>query len=123
MLAAAPETETSFVADGGWESITFLVPPDDIRAHLAARQREGEFHVPMGIEPLQVDVESVRSLFDWGKRLVEMALQEPTIFDGSSKERVARRTNCSRRSSRRCAWPTTSSPRVAIERARHRASS
>jgi AraC-like DNA-binding protein len=89
MLAAAPETETSFVANGGWESITFLVPPDDIRAHLAARQREGEFHVPIGIEPLQVDVESVRTLFEWGKRLVDVAVDQPTIFDGSSKERVA----------------------------------
>jgi len=89
MLAAAPETETSFVANGGWESITFLVPPDDIRAHLAARQREGEFHVPIGIEPLQVDVESVRTLFEWGKRLVDVAVDQSTIFDGSSKERVA----------------------------------
>ena len=89
MLAAAPDTETSFVANGGWESITFLVPPDDIRAHLAARQREGEFHVPIGIEPLQVDVESVRTLFEWGKRLVDVAVDQPTIFDGSSKERVA----------------------------------
>jgi len=89
MLAAAPDTETSFVANGGWESITFLVPPDDIRAHLAARQREGEFHVPIGIEPLQVDVESVRTLFEWGKRLVDVAVDQSTIFDGSSKERVA----------------------------------
>jgi hypothetical protein len=41
MLAAQSETETSFVVEGGWKSITFLLPPEDIRAHLIARQREG----------------------------------------------------------------------------------
>ena len=89
MLAAAPETETSFVANGGWESITFLVPPDDIRAHLTARQRESEFHLPVGVEPLQVEADSVRGLFEWGKRLVDLAVQQPSVFEGSSKERVA----------------------------------
>jgi len=36
-----------------------------------------------------VDVESVRTLFEWGKRLVDVAVDQSTIFDGSSKERVA----------------------------------
>jgi AraC-like DNA-binding protein len=89
MLAAEPETETSFVADAGWESITFLLPPEDIRAHLTARQREGEFHLPKGVEPLQVDAERARGLFEWGKLLVDTALQQPTLFDEQAKERVA----------------------------------
>jgi AraC-like DNA-binding protein len=88
MLAAEPETEATFVADEGWESITFLLPPQDIRAHLTARQREGEFHLPRGVEPLQVDADSVRGLFEWGKRLVDTALQQPAIFDEQAKERV-----------------------------------
>jgi len=89
MLAAEPETETILVADGGWESITFLLPPEDIRAHLTARQRAGEFHLPRGVEPLQVDAERVRELFEWGKLLVETALQQPALFDEQAKERVA----------------------------------
>ena len=89
MLAAEPETEATFVADAGWESITFLLPPQDIRAHLTARQRESEFHMPSGVEPLQVEADSVRGLFDWGKRLVDTALQHPALFDEHAKERVA----------------------------------
>jgi len=89
MLAAAPETETSFVADGGYESITFLVKPQDMLAHLTARRRESEFHMPRGIEPLQVDAARSCGLFDWGKRLVDTALQEPALFDESMKERIA----------------------------------
>jgi len=89
MLAAAPETETSFVADGGYESITFLVKPQDMLAHLTARRRESEFHMPRGVEPLQVDAARSCGLFDWGKRLVDTALQEPALFDESMKERIA----------------------------------
>jgi AraC-like DNA-binding protein len=89
MLAAESEAENIFVTNRGWESITFLVPPDDIRAHLTARGRESEFHLPRGVEPLQVDAERVRALFDWGKRLVDTALQQPSLFDEAAKERVA----------------------------------
>jgi len=73
MLAAAPDSEAIFVADAGYESITFLLSPDEIRAHLTARQRESEFRVPRGVESLQVDRDSARKLFEWGKRLVDTA--------------------------------------------------
>ena len=89
MLAAAPGKENLLVTGGDWESVTLLVPPDDMRAHLVARGRECEFHLPTGTEPLQVDVDRVRVLFDWAKRLVETAEQRPTLFDEPSKERVA----------------------------------
>lgn len=89
MLAVEPETKNSFVTNSGWESITLLVPPEDIRAHLVARQRENEFRVPKGVQVLQVDTERVRALFDWGKRLVDAALQQPSLFDENSRERLA----------------------------------
>lgn len=89
MFAAPPGAENSFVTDPGWESITFLLPPDDIRAHLAARGREGEFHVPQGVEPLQVDVGRVCELYEWGRRLVDLACQEPGRFDVQARERHA----------------------------------
>ena len=89
MLAAESEAENILVTNSGWESVSFLVPPDDIRAHLTARGREGEFHLPRGVEPLQVDAERVRALYDWGKRLVDTALQQFSLFDEAAKERVA----------------------------------
>ena len=89
MLAAAPGKENLLVTGGDWESITLLVPPDDMRAHLVARGRECEFHLPTGTEPLRVDADRVRVLFDWAKRLVEAAEQQPHLFDGPTKERIA----------------------------------
>ena len=91
MLAAAPETEAGFVVAAGWESITFLVPPEDVRAHLRARGREHEFHVPHGIETLQADPDGVRKLFAWGKRLTTTAARQPFIFNERKNERDAAR--------------------------------
>ena len=89
MLVAEPESEARFVADVGWESITFLLPPQDISAHLTARQRESEFRLPHGVETLQANEERVRKLFDWGRRLVDTAARQPALFNERKKERVA----------------------------------
>jgi AraC-like DNA-binding protein len=89
MLAAEPESEATFVAEAGWESVTVLVPAQDVERHLTARQRESEFHVPHGVEILQVDEERARELFDWGKRLTEAAALQPALFNESMEERVA----------------------------------
>ena len=91
MLAAEPETEARFVVDAGWESMTFLLSPQDIRAHLTGRQREREFHVPHGVEALQADPGGARRLFDWGKRLTTTAARQPVIFDEGKNERSAAR--------------------------------
>jgi AraC-like DNA-binding protein len=89
MLAVASETEVTLVTNSGWETITFLLPPEDILAHLKARQREGEFRVPLGVEPLQVDPARVGALYDWGRRLVDAAVQQPSLFDANARERLA----------------------------------
>jgi len=91
MLVAEPESEARFVADAGWESITFLLPPQDISAHLTARQRESEFRLPHGVETLRVNEERGRRLFDWGKRLVGVAARHPALFNDRRDERVAAR--------------------------------
>ena len=80
MLVAEPESEVRFVADAGWESIAFLIPLQDIRGHLIARQRESEYHVPHAVEILQLDAEKVRRLFNGGKRLVDAAVRQPALF-------------------------------------------
>lgn len=89
MLAAEPDAEARFVVDAGWESITFLLPPQDIRAHLTARGREGEFRRPHGLETLHLSPERVHGLFDWGKRLVDTAAGRPALFNERKHERVA----------------------------------
>ena len=89
MLAAAPASDARFVVNAGWENVTFLASPADIRAHLAARQREHEFHVPNGIAALQADPAGARGLFDWGKRLTSTAARQPAIFNDGKHERLA----------------------------------
>ncbi|RKT45477.1 hypothetical protein [Thiocapsa rosea] len=53
LLAAAPDSEARFVVEPGWESIDFLLPPEEIRLHRTARQWAGEFRLPQGVETLQ----------------------------------------------------------------------
>jgi AraC-like DNA-binding protein len=89
LLAAAPESEATFVADAGWESVTFILPPQDVEQHLTARRRESEFRVPRGVETLQVVEERARGLFDWGKRLTETAALQPALFNDGEERRAA----------------------------------
>jgi AraC-like DNA-binding protein len=89
MLAVEPGTEVVFVTDAGYESITLLLPPADIRAHLRDRGREGDFHAPKGAERLQADAAMVRRLFDWGKRLVDTAARQPALFNDREVQRAA----------------------------------
>ena len=89
MIAAAPGAEAGFVAEAGWESIAFLLRGQDIRAHLVARQREGDFRLPVDVEALQANAERVHALYDWGRRLVDTAAREPAIFNDGKMERDA----------------------------------
>jgi AraC-like DNA-binding protein len=89
LLAVAPDAEVTFVVDAGWDDVAFLLPPDTMRAHWVARQRDREFRLPQGMEALQVDAARARQLYDWGKRLVETAVLDPALFDESVVERAA----------------------------------
>jgi AraC-like DNA-binding protein len=89
LLVAPPETEVQIVTNAGYESVAFLVPPEDIRAHLAAREREADLRLPQGMETLQASGEKVRALFDLGKRLVDTATRQPDLFNRHRDERVA----------------------------------
>ena len=89
MLAAEPAAEAGFVVDPGFEDIAFLVRAQDIRDHLVARGREADFRLPRGVEALQVNAERVHALYDWGRRLVDIAAREPRSFDEGRKERAA----------------------------------
>jgi len=89
MLAVEPAAEGRFVVDAGYEAIAFLVRAQDIREHLVARGREADFRLPSGVEALQANAERVRALYDWGRRLVDIAAREPRSFDEGRKERAA----------------------------------
>jgi AraC-like DNA-binding protein len=89
MLAVAPATEIGFVANAGYESITFLVPPAELDAHLRARGRADDFRLPHAMEPLHVGAGLAGSLFAWGKRLVDTAEHDPDLFNERKEQRIA----------------------------------
>jgi AraC-like DNA-binding protein len=89
LLVVEPETEVGFVVDPGYESIAMLVRPDDVQAHLTARQRAAEFRWPHGVEFLRTDPAQARALFRWGKRLAVAASKKPGLFEEGRPEREA----------------------------------
>jgi AraC-like DNA-binding protein len=92
MVVAEPEIEAGFVADPGYESVALLVPPDEVRNHVMARQRADEFHWPRGVEILRADPLAARELFRSGKRLAVAASRTPALFDEGRSERDAAQT-------------------------------
>jgi AraC-like DNA-binding protein len=89
VLAGEPGAEATFVTDSGWDAIAFLLAPAEVRAHLALRQPETEFRMPQGVEMLQVSAKAGVGLFDWGRRLVDVAEADPASFNESSNARSA----------------------------------
>jgi AraC family ethanolamine operon transcriptional activator len=71
LLAAGPRAEAGFVAEPGWETLTFLVDPDALRSHAAARERT--FGMPLGLEVLRGDDAAIRRLFESGRRCADAA--------------------------------------------------
>lgn len=89
LIIGTPGSNIGLVAGPGYESITLLLQPEDIRAHLQVRGRAGDFRLPAGVTALDVDAQRAGSLFSWGKRLVELAEQQPELFNHSQEQRAA----------------------------------
>ena len=81
VLASTSGVEVEFVVAGGYESVSFLLPPDDIRAHLRGRHREDEFRLPNGVELLQPSPAAAHGLYGFGRRLADVAARQPEVFD------------------------------------------
>ncbi len=89
MLAVPPANSLSLVSDPGYESIVFLLQPDDVSAHLRVRDLEHSFKCPRTVDVLHVGGELAGGLFEWGKRLVDSAVEAPELFNTSEERRVA----------------------------------
>jgi AraC-like DNA-binding protein len=81
VLASSPGIEVEFVVAAGYQSVAFLLPPGDIRAHLRGRQREDEFRLPRSLELLTPGPAAARGLYRWGRRLIDLAARRPEVFD------------------------------------------
>jgi len=89
MLALPASTSASLVSDPGYESIGFLLRPEDVSAHLKVRELKDSFQLPRETEVLHVGADVAGRVFSWGKRLVDMATENPDLFNSSKEQRVA----------------------------------
>jgi len=89
MLAVPGSASISLVSDPGYESIAFLMRPEDVVAHLKVRELGDSFQLPREADVLHVGADVAGSLFNWGKRLVDMATETPALFNDSREQRVA----------------------------------
>lgn len=81
ILASTSGIEVEFVVAGGYKSVSFFLPPDDIRAHLRGRHREDEFRLPNRVELLQPSAAAAQGLYGFGRRLADVAVRQPDVFD------------------------------------------
>jgi AraC-like DNA-binding protein len=89
MLAAGPGAEARIVTNAGYESLALLMQPDELRTHLAVRQRERDLQIPSGVQTLHAEAGKLRALYAWGKRLIDTAVRQPELFDEHPEERTA----------------------------------
>jgi AraC-like DNA-binding protein len=91
-LLGVPASQTiAVVAEPGYESVSFLVLPDVLATHLSTHDRESALSNLRRVEMLQVEPSQAGRLFDWGKRLVETATEQPALFNDSVMTREAAR--------------------------------
>ncbi|MHB0958323.1 MAG: helix-turn-helix domain-containing protein [Pirellulaceae bacterium] len=81
ILTSTSGVEVEFVVGGGYESVCFFLPPDDIRAHLRGRHREDEIRLPNGVELLRPSPAAAQGLYGLGRRLADVAARQPEVFD------------------------------------------
>jgi AraC-like DNA-binding protein len=89
MVAVPPGQSLAMVAEPGYESTTFLVRPADLADHLSTYGQAEFCQTPRRTELLNVGAEQVGRLFDWAKRLIDSALEQPELFNNSREHRVA----------------------------------
>lgn len=89
MVAAAPSSTIGVVAEPGYQSITIMIRPDALQAHLVVRDLEDRFPLPVEVETLHVGAEIAGELFEWGKSLISTATDNPDLFNTCAVQRAA----------------------------------
>ncbi len=89
VLATSSGIKVEFVVSAGYESVSFLVPPEEVRGHLRQRRRADESVIPRGVELLQTGPDAGNRLFGWGRRVAEAAAKHPELFDRPQTKAVA----------------------------------
>lgn len=86
-----PRTKVGFVTGENYESIGFLLQPKEIAECLRLRQEPSDGLIPTKVETLRVGSDEARSLFEWGKQLIDIAIERPELFQhGSEYAKAAR---------------------------------
>ena len=80
-LAVGLEAEAGLVVDPGWKSIAFLLPAEELRAHLAARKRTSLLPPRHETSFFEVEPALATSLFAWGEALAETAAAQPEMVN------------------------------------------
>jgi len=81
VLVCMPGIEVELFVAAGYESVAFLLPPDDIWPHLRDLHRDDGYRLPDGFELAKPNPAAVRRLYSWGRRLTDLAARQPEVFD------------------------------------------
>lgn len=89
MLAVPPGASLAVVAEPGYESVSFLLRPEDMREYLEASGQPDTPELRQHMEQLHVGASAAGLLFEWAKRLIDAALEQPDLFNRSPERRAA----------------------------------
>ena len=89
LMAVQPGSEGEFIVEGGYESVTCMLPPAVLMTQLGARGRLDEFGTPRNVEMRKAYAGSCSRLFEPGKHLADAAEQDPDLLEGSERENAA----------------------------------
>jgi AraC family transcriptional regulator, ethanolamine operon transcriptional activator len=81
MIAAGPAAHAELIVDGDFGIIGFLVPPHVLDEHLALRDMQRNFSIPVDPEVRHPDTEVALELFELGLSIAETAEKSPGVFN------------------------------------------
>jgi AraC family ethanolamine operon transcriptional activator len=85
-LLAAVESgvEVELVVEPNYESVVWLVPPEALGVHLAARKRVDDFQIPHNAEYLGSEPALVQNFFDTARSIARSAIRNQDRFENRS---------------------------------------
>lgn len=89
LLFLPPGQRLAMVAEPGYESVTFLIQSSELMRQLEARGIDRGLLATRELEWLEVGSSQSEDLFSWGKRLLDAAVEQPSLFNDSQERRAA----------------------------------